>query len=52
MRDRKAFLVEFERVSFDAYVGLKEFMESLFGKRARNSAPIAGRWMLWSETSR
>ena len=27
------FLVEFERVSFDGYMGLKEFLESLFGKR-------------------
>jgi uncharacterized protein len=25
------FLVEFERKSFDAYMGLKEFLENLFG---------------------
>ena len=25
------FLVEFERKSFDAYMGLKEFLEDLFG---------------------
>jgi len=27
------FLVEFERVSFDGYMDLKEFLEELFGKR-------------------
>ncbi len=27
------FLVEFETKSFDAYIGLKQFLEELFGRR-------------------
>jgi predicted nucleotidyltransferase len=27
------FVVEFERKSFDAYMGLKEFLEAAFGRR-------------------